>query len=103
VGVLAIMIRGIRISALLFVTVRNLLVLNVILGHGGQNGKREIRVSPWLLCWYYRISESHFACSVMIMFMYLIAVSDHNMTMTAGLLQMAILLYSYGSSSGRHP
>ena len=29
-----------------------------------------------------------FACGIMIMFMYLIAVSDHKPTMTAGLLQM---------------
>ena len=78
-GVLAIMIRGIRISGLLFVMVRKLLVLNVTPGTWGAEWEESNKSLPLVVMWH--------KC-IMVMFLYLIAVSDHNTTMTAGLLQM---------------
>ena len=58
-GVLAIMIRGIRISGLLFVMVRKLLVLNVTPGTRGAEWEESNKSLPMVvICWYYRISES---------------------------------------------
>jgi len=73
------MIRGIRISGLLFVMVRMLLVLNVTPGTWGAEWEESNKSLPLVVMWH--------KC-IMVMFLYLIAVSDHNTTMTAGLLQM---------------